>query len=332
MAANYNGDTNNSSSHTAPLTLVIAREPDATAVTTYPTVAQPVGSTFNFYGVVTPSALGTPTGFLSLYVSGTTTNAVAGPIAVGPIVLPNGSAAFGAVLPYAPAGGNGNYPYQVIYTGDVNFLPSTSNTVNVSYQPVGYTITLPNSNFTVTSGQSIQIPVTLTGISGYVGNITVGAVNVTTLAQTPPCTGLPQYVTCTFAPGIVNLATGIYPGANPTAVIMMTVTASVPPPTAAGGSILWPGAVAGLLALALATGKRRSLLRSRLMAVLLLVVMGSLALGVTGCGSGTNYSTPKGTSAVTLTCSGTPIGGYPPSQPPYIPDIVNTSTFSLTVQ
>jgi hypothetical protein len=268
---------------------------------------------------------------MSLYVAGTTTNAVAGPIAVGPIKLPNGSSALGAVLT-PPAGTvNGNYSYQVIYTGDVNFLPSTSNVATVSYQPVGYTITLPSTSYTVTAGQSIQIPVTLTGISGYTGTITVGAVNVTTLAQTAPCTGQPSYVTCTFVPGYVNLPSGVYPGANPTQVIMMTVTTSVPPPTAAGGSILWPGAIAGMLALALATGRRRSLLQTRLMSVLLLVMLGSLALGVSGCGSGVSYATPKGTSAITLTCSGTPVTAYTSTQP-YTSNIVNTSTFSLTVQ
>jgi sugar lactone lactonase YvrE len=331
MGANYNGDTYNSSSHAAPLILVIAREPNTTTATVYPTVAQPVNSPFTFTGVVTPSALGVPTGSMILVAAGTTTNLLPQPITVASIKV-NGATVYGATMTYTPPGGNGTYGYQIIYSGDVNFLPSTSNTANVSYQPVGYTITLPSSSFTVTSGQSIQIPVTLTGISGYTGNLTVGAVNTSTLAVTPPCTGLPAYVTCTFVPGIVTLPTGVYPAANPTAVIMMTVSSSVPPPTAAGGSILWPGAIAGVLALALAARKRRGLLRTRLLAVLLLLMLGSLALGVTGCGSGTMYTTPKGTSAVTLTCSGTGLQGASVLPSAGNPNIVNTSTFSLTVQ
>ncbi len=332
MGANYNGDAYNSSSHAAPYILVITREPNTTTATPYPVVAQPVGTPFTFTGVVTPSALGTPTQTMSLVAAGTTSPVLAS--ATIKSFTYNGATVVGAQLTYTPPGGNGNYQYQILYSGDVNFLPSTSNTVTVSYQPIGYTITLPSASFTVTGGHSIQIPVTLTSISGYTGTITVGAVNVTTLAQTAPCTGQPTYVTCTFVPGYVSLNGANYQhDGNPTAVIMMTVSTSIPPPTAAGGSILWPGAIAGMLALALAASKRRSLMRTRLMSVLLLVVLGSLALGVTGCGSGVSYTSPKGTSAITLTCSGTPVAGYATPQPPvFTPNIVNTSTFSLTVQ
>jgi hypothetical protein len=92
-----------------------------------------------------------------------------------------------------------------------------------------------------------------------------------------------------------------------------------------------------MLALALAARKRRSLLRSRLMSVLLLVLLASLTVGATGCG-GTLFNTAKGTSAITLTCSGTGLlgsGVEPAPSPTYPngnPNIVNTAAFSLTVQ
>jgi len=335
MGANYNGDANNSSSHAAAYILVIAREPNTTTETVYPTVAQPTNSPFTFTGVVTPSALGTPTGSMILVVSGTTT-AVAGPVTISQISI-NGATGYGATITYTPPGGYGDYQYQIIYSGDVNFLPSTSSPITASYRPVGYTITLPSASFTVTDGQSIQIPITLTGISGYTGNLTVGAVNTATLAKTSPCTGLPSYVTCSFSPGYVNLPAGAqyYPKTNPTAVITMTISTSVPPPTLAGGSVLWPGAIAGVLVLAMASARRRGLLRTRLMSGLLLVSLGSLALGASGCGGTSStslYPSPKGTSTVTLTCSGTGLllPTVMPSQGN--PDIVNTSTFSLTVQ
>ncbi len=334
MGANYNGDANNSSSHAAAYILVIAREPNTTTETVYPTVAQPTNSPFTFTGVVTPSALGTPTGSMILVVSGTTT-AVAGPVNVSQISV-NGATAYGATITYTPPGGYGDYQYQIIYSGDVNFLPSTSSPITASYRPVGYTITLPSASFTVTDGQSIQIPITLTGISGYTGNLTVGAVNTATLAKTAPCTGLPSYVTCSFSPGYVTFPAGDYrKTGNPTAVITMTISTSVPPPTLAGGSFLWPGAVAGVLALALASARRRGLLRTRLMSGLLLVALGSMALEASGCGGTSStslYPSPKGTSTVTLTCSGTGLllPTVLPSQGN--PDIVNTATFSLTVQ
>jgi sugar lactone lactonase YvrE len=323
MGANYNGDTYNSSSDAAPLILVITREPDTTTATVAPAVAQPVGSPFVFTGVVTPSALGTPTGTMSLVAAGTTT----------PVLATATVTANQVQLTYTPPGGIGDYQYQIIYSGDVNFLPSTSNTVTASFRAVNYTITLPSSSYTVTDGQSITIPVTLTSISGYSGNITVGAVNVTTLAQTAPCTGLPSYITCSFVPGYVALsATSYKTTGNPSAVIMMTLTTSVPPATTVGASILWPGAVASMLAMALAMRRRRALLRTRWLAVLCCVVLGGLAM-VSGCSSGSSgYATPKGTTSITLTCSGSPVGGYPSPQPPFTPNIVNTATFSLTVQ
>jgi hypothetical protein len=94
-----------------------------------------------------------------------------------------------------------------------------------------------------------------------------------------------------------------------------------------------------MLALALATGRRRSLGRTRLTAVLCCIVLVSLALGASGCGGTTSYSTPTGTSSVTVTFSGTGLLGSniapapnPPNYPNGNPNIVNSTTFSLTVQ
>jgi sugar lactone lactonase YvrE len=325
MGANYNGDANNSSSDAATLILVITREPNTTTATVYPVVAQPVNSPFTFTGVVKPSALGTPTGTMYLVAAGTTT----------PILASQTVSANQAQLVYTPPGGNGDYQYQILYSGDVNFQPSTSNVVTASYRPINYTVTLPSTSYTVTAGQSIQIPVTITGIAGYSGNITVGAVNTATLAQTAPCTGLPTYVTCSFSPGYVVLDSSNYKNTgDPTAVITLTLSTSVPPPTVAGARLLWPGALAGLLALALGLRSRRSVLRTRSLSLLCCIALGSLALGVSGCGgnSTSSYATPKGTAAITLTCSGSPVGGYPSTQPPFPTNLVNTATFSLTVQ
>jgi hypothetical protein len=101
--------------------------------------------------------------------------------------------------------------------------------------------------------------------------------------------------------------------------------------------MLWPGALAGLLALALSIKMRRSVLRTRLMAVLLLIVLGSLALGVSGCGSGSptsadHYVTPKGTSTITVTFSGTGLLGTNLPPAPGNPYIVHTLNITLTVQ
>jgi sugar lactone lactonase YvrE len=324
MGAAYSGDANNASSDATPLTLTIAREPSITTAAVTPTVAQPAGSSFSFAVTVSPVAQGNPTTTVNLVAAGTTTPILA------TAQLKSGS----ATLIYTPTGGTGTYQYQVLYVGDVNFQASTSNTVNVSIQPVGFTATLPSNSFTVTDGSSIAIPITITGISGYAGNVTVSALNLTTGVITPPCAGQPSNVTCTFSPGIVSLAGGNYPISNPTAVINLTLSTSVPPPTTASGAyLLWPGGIA-VLALVLARRKRRTPSLTWLQAAMLCVVLGSLALGVSGCGGSgsSSYATPKGTSTITLTFSGSPVGGYSATPPPYTPNIVNTATFSLTVQ
>lgn len=341
IGANYSGDSNNSSSHAAPFTLVIAQAASTTVAVVTPAVDQTAGTPFSYKVNVTPAAQGAPTGMVSLYTAGTTTNPVA-----GPYNLVGGQVIFSVNSP-TPVGGIGTYCYQVIYSGDVNFISSTSNTVCITVHPPDYTAVPPTTTYTVGVNSSVQVPILITGLSGYNGNITVGAVNATTLAETPACTGLPQYVTCTFSPGIVDLATSPTTSGNPASVMTLTLTTSVPPPTTVGGgSMLWPGALAGLLALALGLKMRRGLLRTRLMSVLLLVFLGCLALGASGCGSGSatsadHYVTPKGTATVTVTFSGTGLlgpnvppapGNTYPNVPTGNPNIVHTLNLTLTVQ
>jgi hypothetical protein len=332
IGANYSGDANNSSSHAAPLTLVIAQAASTTVAVVTPAVDQTAGSPFSYKVNVSPAAQGAPTGSVSLYTAGTTTNPVA-----GPYNLVGGQVIFSVNSP-TPTSGIGTYCYQVIYSGDVNFLTSTSNTLCITVHPPDYTTVPPTTSYTVPVGGSVQVPITITGLSGYNGNVTVGAVNITTLAVTPACTGLPQYVTCTFSPGIVALSSAPTTTGNPVSVMTLTLSTSVPPPTnVGGGAMLWPGALAGLLALALSIKMRRSVLRTRLMAVLLLIVLGSLALGVSGCGSGSptsadHYVTPKGTSTITVTFSGTGLLGTNLPPAPGNPYIVHTLNITLTVQ
>jgi sugar lactone lactonase YvrE len=330
MGANYGGDANNASSHAAPFTLTITREPSVTTAIVYPTVAQPSGSPFTFTATVSNVALGTPSGTVGLVASGTTSPILATGN-LSQVKQANGTYLNQATVTYTPPTATGTYTYQLIYTGDVNFLPSTSSATSVMVQPVGYTITLPSPSYTVTDGGSIVIPITITGISGYVQSVTVGAVNITTNVATPACAGLPAYVTCSFNPGDVSLSGGNYPKSNPTAVFNLTLSTNVPPPTTAGASVLWPGCVAGLLLLAVV--RRRRWARSRSISLLSCLLLAGMALGAGGCGSNGSsaYQTPKGNSNITLTFSGAPVGGYPVPPVP-VPNIVQTANISLTVQ
>jgi len=326
VTASYSGDSNNaSSSATAALILIISKEASTTAASVTPTVSQQPGSTFNFSAAVSPTSVGTPTGTVNLVLSGTTT-------VLASATLSNGK----ATISYAPPGTG---QYQVVYVGDVNFTSSTSSAVGVSIQPLNFTISLPSNTLTVTDGQSVTTTVTLTSVSGYTGSLTLGALNTLTNVATSPCNSLPAYTTCTFAftssttAGNLNLGPGTFPLANSTTTFTMTVNTDVPPAEPypyPAGIVLLPGGLGGLAALVLGRRRRRNSRAHRLMLFAVAIALSGVALGLGGCGSGgSQYATPKGTTPIVLTVSGSPATGAVSLTNP---DIVNSLTFQLTVQ
>jgi hypothetical protein len=120
--------------------------------------------------------------------------------------------------------------------------------------------------------------------------------------------------------------------ANSNSTITLTVTTDVPPtpPFPYPAGVLWPGGI-GLLALAFAMRKHRRALGARLMLLALCVLLSGATLGIGGCGTGatSQYVTPKGTTPITLTFSGSPATGAPTVANP---NITTTTTFQLTVQ
>jgi sugar lactone lactonase YvrE len=335
--ARYFGDASNSASNaTSAITLTVAKQPtttkdvpNASDPTRQPFITAPIvplvpGSSVYFVVSTSPTITGTPTGTFSLVATGTST-----PLASAPL-----SATGTAVIKYAPSTTPGSYSYQVIYSGDNDFVGSTSSSVTVQISNPTYTVTLPSTAYTVADGSSVTVPMTITGIAGYAGNVTLGGVNVTTGATTAPCVGLPQYVTCTFTPGIVALTNGLYPYSNAVQVINLTLSTSVPPASPYGGAgfLGWPGGLAALFTL-LAITRRRCLLRTRLLSLALLTVLGGLMAGLSGCGNGRGsspaYVTPKGASTITVNFSGSPTNNYTVQQTPNIP---NATSFQLTVQ
>lgn len=335
----YGGDANNaSSSNATPLTVTVSKLASTVTLAGYPvaTVSQVAGSTVTFTATV-KVASGVPTGTISLVLAGTSTVLASGPVQASTGTVP----VYTTVLAYVPPATGS---YQVVYSGDGNFLGATSNAAVVSIAPQDFSVSLSSSTLTVVPGRSASTTVTVTSISGYGGTVTVGALDIFTGVVTNPCSSLPQYVTCSFAPGAVAMSssTSTYPAANVTQTFALTLNTNVPPaqpfpsPT---GAMVWP---VGLVALMLAVRKRRSAVRMRLMAVLSCVALGALALGAGGCGSGSPYMTPAGTTPVTLTLSGStapantsvnsPIApGYDPTKPSY-PNITHAVTLTLTVQ
>jgi len=333
--ASYGGDANNaSSSATTALIVIIAKATSTTAASVYigtnpntPTIAQVPGSPFTFVVYTASTTQGTPTGTVNLELAGTTTVVASATLGTAtPVTCPSGFVC--AAISYAPPATG---QYQVAYAGDVNFAGSTSQAVTVSVRNQGYDLSMSNSTPTVPAGQSLSIPITVTSVSGYGGSVTVGALNLATNAATNACSALPAYMTCTFSPGVVSLSGGLYPASNEVQTMMLTLNTDVPPAEPFPyPAILWPGGLGSFAALALARKRRRAAGGWRLMALVAGAVFSSLALGLGGCGSGTTtYTTPKGTTSMTLTLSGTPVTGAATVSNP---NITNTITFQLTVQ
>ncbi|MDP9116950.1 MAG: Ig-like domain-containing protein [Actinomycetota bacterium] len=128
--------------------LNVGQDPTTTSETctpTTPAVNQSVTST----ATVTPATPDTAsmTGTITFYDNGT---------AVATVPLVNGQASYTA--PYTPAGQS----IYAVYSGDTNYVGSTSNTVNIT-SPCTTTYTGTHSSLVVTSGTTCLINATITG-------------------------------------------------------------------------------------------------------------------------------------------------------------------------
>jgi hypothetical protein len=344
----YSGDASNAGSNaSAPLVVTVSKQATSgatiasTASASGPStvivtqLTQTPGSTFYFDVTVSPAGIGSPSGTVNLVLAGTNS-----PILATATLSSTGWAQLSYTTPATAAAGT--YRYQVVYGGDSNFNGSTSAAAAIQISPETYVISLPANTYYVAAGASIVVPITVTGLGGYTGNVTVGLVTPTMPVgvNSPPtitsaCTGMPANTSCVFSPGIVALTNGSYPATNPSGVFNLTINTNIAPATPYASSLLWPGCLAGMLALLAAARKRGGVLRVRLLVLAFGLALSGAVLGMGGCGSGSNFQTPVGTSSVTVSFSGSPIGGYPqtPTNPPSNnPAIPNTTTFQLTVQ
>ncbi len=142
-----------------------------------------------------------------------------------------------------------------------------------------FAISAPTSTVTVNPGQTASVQVSLTGMSGFKGAVSLA------------CSGLPTGASCSFTPASVTLSGT---AATPVAVAIATATPTPTNPYSASpdsaslnsGSLGGRGMVlAGLLPLGLLglAGFRKRLTRTR--GTLLLLLLGVLTIGgMAGCG------------------------------------------------
>jgi sugar lactone lactonase YvrE len=313
ITASYTGDTNYSSSTSPAITITIGQSHSSTSIAisapdTNPTAANPAQAVTLTATVAAPLT-GVPTGTVTFY-NGTTSLGTASLVNLtksssSASLVVNSSAATELAL--------GQYNITATYSGDSNFLASTS--ASESLLIANPTVMLTASSSTVVGGGA-AISVTVSAVAGFSGAVDFS------------CSNLPQYSACSFNPAYAEI--------TPTSpsTLAFTVAINQPPviavPGAAGlalgsrrGSVWVKAAtlcllISTLLFAWIAPARRKSLGRWSATASLMLVtVFGVALLGLSGCSTSTaSYLTPAGTTTITLNAfitqaTSTPTGGTP---------------------
>jgi hypothetical protein len=270
VTASYPGDSNNtaSSSNAVPVTVAAVASKTTLAVST--ASANP-SQQLSFTATVTGF---NPTGSVT-FVAGSTT--------LGTAPVTNGT----ATLPFSFAAA-GSYTITANYAGDAANLASSSNAVSVSVVTPDFTVSASPGAVTITAGQTATIMLSVTPVGGYGGTVKFS------------CGTLPSGVTCTFTPASVTPANGM--AATSTLTVATTAPTSAMLRGIAGPlqGIAW----ASIICLAFSPRRlwrsNRQLMRS---GVLLVLLMSGL-MAISGCSSSspaiTNPGTPKGTQTITV--------------------------------
>jgi Bacterial Ig-like domain (group 3)/FG-GAP-like repeat len=178
------------------------------------------------------------------------------------------------------------------YAGDTNFATSTSSAVSVVVTAAtapDFSLTLAPASGSVNSVSSFQTTVTVTPSGGF-----TAAVSLT-------CSGLPEHATCVFNPASV---TPNGTAATSTLTIQTGVNANasnqsrLPFKSAGGGVALASLTGGGLLGLLIMRTRRKTGKWGYLQLIALSALLASGLM--TGCG-GAAFSTPKGSSQITIT-------------------------------
>jgi hypothetical protein len=340
----------------------------SSATTSFPAIPN---DSISFTAAVTSAGVGVPSGTLTFYSDGKLINGV------GTTANPTPPASSTPVLPISGGGFAGNmssdantlgdgttlgennvlvtpHVITVVYSGDQNYLSSTSAATTVTVVDVSPTtpITLPASvagtapyctatssittsapsdpsTYTVaasstTINATASVPgtatLTVSSLGGWIGSIEFS------------CPDLPQYATCTTNPGQVNIATASTSGQSmlPSQVVL-TVSTNVPPyvPTASQSGFFWLTSVVLGFLLIFSRRRFRKAAGSLTIAGLALLLFGGIA-GFSGCSSSTTASvvTPPGSYTFHLVMTGAQTNGHHS----FVSDVPYQMVFTLTVK
>jgi len=239
-------------------------------------------SNLTFNATVISATSGTPTGSVGFY---------AGQTLLGTGTLANGAASY--TVSAFPAG---NVSLTAQYSGDGNFIPSTTASLPE------LAMTAATTSLTVAQTGTVSDVLTASVAPGYSGTVQFS------------CTGLPVNAACVFSPSSIAFG-GTTASATTTLTIHTGGSASLalpPVPFSHPDGISWATALylPGLLALGLASRRRKLTAAMSATGLMLLLCLGAMSL--VGCGGASGSSitppssppTPSGVYQVQVVASG----------------------------
>lgn len=239
-----------------------------------------------------PGNSGTPTGTVSVFEGGAAKGAA-------PVVD-------GAATLLLPSTGMLTHSFDVRYSGDANFVPSS--TVMPAAATASFAVAANPTSVSVARGQSAPVTVTVTPSGGFTGNVSLSCSSV-------------QTITCSFASSTLMISSGAM-----STTMNIDTTTSTP-----GYGFTFPrgvgfglGGLLAVLALAFVTMVRRGQRFTRVRVPVLATAAGlaifALSLTLGGCGYGSSYNPPQNAGPATMTITAT--SG----------SVMQTTSVSVTVQ
>jgi sugar lactone lactonase YvrE len=285
-----------------------------------------------------------------------TVNSTGVGIPTGTVTFTTGTTSLGAV-PLAPAAGGafeatltttalpvGTDLVKATYSGDANYLSSSASGTVVIVAAAQVSVTSGGATLTSAQGGGSKITFTNTSYGGWTGVI----------GYQCEASSLPVNSICVFSPGQVTLNASTTGNSYPPATTTLEVVVDNPPNSPLQSSLpWWMGGLTGVMLLLV----RRRATHGAWARVSMLIGMALLAVSATGlmaCNGGNPYTTPTGTSTITVyansdpfalnsngtvntsatqSCGGTVAGSNPPQgNPADAPCAQATFQISLTVK
>lgn len=238
------------------------------------------------------SAAGPVTDGASVTFTATAASATTG-VRTGTVTFLNGQRSLGtvvlsqgvAILTTAtlPPGSNS---ITASYSGDTNFMGSTSSAQTVSVNPPDYSVSVNTKSLTLTAGQSGVVAITIAPL-GYTGTVKFN------------CAALPSYISCLFNPSDSLTVAGTTPITLQLNVQVASTIAGLEEKKFVLFATTLPLSILGLLGVFRGTRRHRFLFVAVLM-------LGWTATGVmAGCATGQSAKLPAaGTQTIMLVTSG----------------------------